>query len=101
MRYGGFVYILASGRAGTLSIGVTSDLERRMQEHREGRIPGFTKRYGVDRLVWFEAHDRIEDAIGREQRLKRWHRDWKLNLIEADNPDWADLALAFAEPVSA
>lgn len=101
MRYGGYVYILASGRRGTLYVGVTSDLERRMHEHREGLLPGFTKRHGVDHLVWFETYDRIEDAIGRERRLKKWNRDWKLNLIEAENPDWADLALAFVDPVSA
>lgn len=99
MRYGGYVYILASGRAGTLYVGVTGDLERRMHEHRHGIVPGFTRRYGVDRLVWFEAYDRIEDAIAREKRLKKWNRDWKLNLIEAANLDWRDLALAFAGPV--
>lgn len=101
MRYGGYVYILASGRCGTLYIGVTNDLERRMQEHREGLVPGFTKRYDVSCLVWFETYDRIEDAIGREKQLKKWNRDWKLNLIEAQNPDWSDLALAFADPIGA
>lgn len=101
MRYGGYVYILASGRHGTLYVGVTSDLERRMHEHREGLLPGFTKRHRVDRLVWFETYDRIEDAIGREKRLKKWNRDWKLALIEGGNPDWADLARAFADPVKA
>lgn len=99
MRYGGYVYILASGRAGTLYIGVTNDLERRMHEHRNGLVPGFAKRYGVDRLVWFEGFDRIEDAIAREKRLKNWNRDWKLNLIESANSHWSDLALAFAGPL--
>lgn len=92
MRYGGYVYILASKRAGTLYIGVTTDLKRRLQEHRDGLVPGFTERYGVHRLMWFEQHDRIEGAIGREKQLKRWKRDWKMNLIEASNPDWHDLS---------
>jgi putative endonuclease len=88
---GGSVYILASGRNGTLHIGVTSDLPGRMYEHRHGAIPGFTKRYGVKRLVWYEHHMRIEDAIQREKSLKRWLQKWKLQLIEESNPDWHDL----------
>lgn len=99
MRYGGYVYILASGRAGTLYIGVTSDLERRMHEHRNGLVRGFTKRYGLDRLVWFEGCDRIEDTVAREKRIEKWNRDWKLNLIESENPGWGDLALAFTGAV--
>jgi len=98
MRKGGYVYILASGRAGTLYIGVTNDLERRLSEHRQGLVPGFTKRYAVNRLVHYETYDCIEDAIVREKRLKKWNRDWKLNLIETENPDWRDLALALGAP---
>lgn len=85
-----FVYLLASRRNGTLYVGVTSDLLRRVHEHREGLIEGFTKRYGVKQLVWYEAHDTAEDAILREKRLKRWNRAWKIGLIEKDNPDWVD-----------
>lgn len=88
---GGSVYVLASGRNGTLYIGVTSDLPGRMYEHRQGVIPGFTKSYDVNRLVWYEHHLRIEDAIQREKSLKRWLRKWKLELIERSNPDWHDL----------
>ena len=76
---------------GTLYIGVTSQLIRRAWEHREGEVPGFTKRYGLKKLVWFEPWDRIIDAIQREKSLKRWPRQWKINLIERDNPDWSDL----------
>jgi putative endonuclease len=82
---------MASGRYGTLYIGVTSDLSRRIWEHREGLIPGFTKRYGCKRLVWYEPHEGMVEAIQREKSLKRWPRDWKINLIERENPDWADL----------
>jgi putative endonuclease len=85
------VYILASQRNGTLYIGVTSDLPGRIYEHREGLLPGFTRRYGAKHLVWYENHSRIEDAIQREKNLKRWLRKWKLELIEASNPEWQDL----------
>jgi putative endonuclease len=88
---GYFVYILASTQNGTLYVGVTSDLIRRVAEHREGAIPGFTERYGVKRLVWFEGHDSIEAAIRREKRLKKWPRAWKVALIEEANPQWRDL----------
>ena len=88
---GGSVYILASRRNATLYIGVTSDLPGRMYEHREGLIPGFTRRYGVKDLVWYKNHKRIEDAIQREKNLKHWVRKWKLALIEKTNPDWRDL----------
>ena len=88
---GYFVYMLASRRGGTLYVGVTSDLVRRVAEHREGAIPGFTERYGVKRLVWYEAHDSIEAAIRREKRLKKWPRAWKVALIEKANPQWQDL----------
>jgi len=85
------VYMLASGRNGTLYVGVTSDLIGRVWQHREGVTPGFTSKYGVKRLVWFEGHDSAESAIIHEKRLKRWRRAWKLKLIEAENPQWADL----------
>jgi len=85
------VYILASRRNGTLYIGVTSNLPRRAWEHREGVVDGFTKEHGVKTLVWFEMHDNAEAAITREKRLKKWHRAWKLALIEETNPEWKDL----------
>lgn len=85
------VYILASRRNGTLYIGVTSDLVRRVWQHRNDLVAGFTKRYGVHRLVWYEVHDSMESAIGREKALKEWRRVWKLRLIEAANPCWRDL----------
>lgn len=86
-----FVYMLASGPYGTLYIGVTNDLLRRVSEHREGLVPGFTRRYGVKHLVWHEQHADIRDAIAREKLLKRWRRDWKIALLEAENPHWIDL----------
>ena len=85
------VYIMASYRRGTLYIGVTSDLVGRVSQHREGVFDGFTKRYGVKRLVRIEWHDSIEAAIHREKRLKEYPRQWKINLIERDNPEWHDL----------
>jgi len=91
MVKGGYVYILASGRNGTLYIGVTSDLAKRIEEHKSHVVEGFTKKYYVDKLVWCEAHDTIEDAIMREKQLKRWNRAWKLALIEEDNSTWNDL----------
>jgi putative endonuclease len=87
------VYILASRRAGTLYIGVTSNLMARLHQHRSGLIKGFTSRYGVARLVYFEMFEDMGSAITREKQLKKWNRDWKLNLIEANNPDWIDLAI--------
>ncbi len=86
-----FVYMLASGHYGTLYIGVTNDLFRRVAEHREALVPGFTRRYGVKFLVWYEEHAEIQEAIAREKVLKRWKRDWKITLLEADNPYWSDL----------
>lgn len=86
------VYILASGRHGTLYIGVTSDLIARVHQHRESLIKGFSSRYGVSRLVHYECFDDMISAITREKQLKKWRRDWKLNLIEASNPGWDDLA---------
>jgi putative endonuclease len=87
------VYILASGRHGTLYIGVTSDLLARVHQHREGLIPGFTRRYGIKRLVHFEMFESMGEAIQREKRLKEWRRAWKIQLIEAKNPYWDDLAI--------
>jgi putative endonuclease len=86
-----WVYILASRRNGTLYIGVTNDLARRAYEHRTGAVAGFTKRYAVKLLVWYEAHADIREAIAREKSLKGWERAWKLRLIETSNPDWKDL----------
>ena len=85
------VYILASRKSGTLYIGVTSDLPRRVAQHRSGSIAGFTSRYGVKRLVFFELHERMEGAIQRERQLKEWRRSWKIRLIRESNPGWRDL----------
>lgn len=85
-------YILASGRNGTLYIGVTSSLLRRLVQHRDGMLPGFTARYDVKTLVWYELFGDMTRAIAREKQLKNWRRDWKIALIEAMNPDWHDLA---------
>jgi putative endonuclease len=86
-----YIYILASRRNGTLYIGVTSDLVRRIHEHREGAAEGFTRRYAVKQLVHFETFNDIRTAIQREKTLKRWTRAWKIALIEKDNPNWSDL----------
>ena len=86
-----YVYILASKRNGTLYIGVTSDLIKRIYEHRNKLVPGFTSRYNVGMLVHFEAFNDIESAISREKQLKKWERKWKLDLIEEGNPSWKDL----------
>jgi len=85
-----YVYILASERNGTLYIGVTNDLVRRVTEHREAAVDGFTQRYGVKQLVHFEAFDDPRSAITREKQMKKWRRDWKLRLIEKENPRWRD-----------
>jgi putative endonuclease len=85
------VYILASKRNGTLYIDVTSDLTKRVWEHKNDIVEGFTKRYGVHRLVWYELHESMESAIKREKNMKEWKRAWKLELIESANPDWQDL----------
>ena len=87
----GYVYIMASQRNGTLYLGVTSDLIKRVWEHRNGIIGGFTKRYGCKMLVWYEAYDDLEEARLRELRMKEWRRAWKLKLIETMNPNWDDL----------
>ncbi|WP_275658174.1 GIY-YIG nuclease family protein [Sphingosinithalassobacter portus] len=83
--------MMASGRNGTLYIGVTGDLVKRAWQHREGALDGFTKRYGCKYLVWFEVYDRIDSAIRRERQMKEWRRAWKLREIEEMNPDWHDL----------
>ena len=86
-----FVYIMASKRNGTLNVGVTNDLARRVHEHRIGAVEGFTKKHNVKRLVWYETHSDVEVAIAREKTIKRWPRRYKLNVIEQMNPDWDDL----------
>ena len=86
-----YVYILASKERGTLYVGVTNDLMRRVYEHKDGLAEGFSMRHGVKRLVYFETHESIEAAILQEKRLKRWRRDWKIELVERDNPHWVDL----------
>ena len=86
------VYLLASRQNGTLYTGVTSDPIARVHQHRDGRFDGFTRQYGVKMLVWFEQHPTMESAILREKRIKKWNRQWKLALIERDNPGWRDLA---------
>lgn len=89
------MYILASRRNGTLYIGVTSDLAKRVREHKEGKGGDFTRKYSVNRLVFYESHSEVEQAIIREKRLKKWKRTWKLRLIESVNPDWRDLSEGF------
>lgn len=86
-----FVYVLANKPRGTFYVGVTSDLKRRVWEHKTKIVKGFTERYGVDRLVYFEMFNSVEAAIRREKRLKRWPRIWKIEAIEEKNPDWLDL----------
>jgi putative endonuclease len=86
-----YVYLLASGRNGTLYVGVTKDLARRAYEHKNKVVSGFTKQYAVDRLVWFETYDDPVNAISREKEIKKWRRAWKLRLIEQSNPQWVDL----------
>ncbi|MBB3473130.1 GIY-YIG nuclease family protein [Sphingomonas sp. BK345] len=87
----GYVYLMASRRNGTLYVGVTSGLPARAYQHRDGLIDGFSKRYACTLLVWYEAHDDIQDARQRELQLKKWKRAWKLDLIERSNPGWKDL----------
>ena len=92
------VYILASQEYGTLYIGVTSDLIARLYQHRSGEVTGFTSKYRVYRLVRFEQFEDMQSAISREKQLKRWHRPWKINLIESENLQWVDLAPALGLP---
>lgn len=93
-----WVYILASRRNGTLYVGVTTDLPRRIREHRQKVLAGFTAQYDVTRLVYVEEVERLDQAVLRERRLKRWRRDWKLDLIEAQNPDWRDISYDIIGP---
>ena len=86
-----FVYLLATRKDGPLYVGVTSDLPSRIAQHKAKVVRGFTEKFNVDRLVWFEAHGNAEAAITREKQIKRWRRDWKVELIEKDNPEWRDL----------
>jgi putative endonuclease len=86
-----YVYILASAMNGTLYIGVTSDLIKRVWQHREGLAEGFTKRHGIKDLVWYEVHTDIMEAIRREKQIKKWERAWKVELIQKTNPRWRDL----------
>jgi putative endonuclease len=87
-----FVYLLASKPYGTLYVGSTFDLPRRVFEHKARAVHGFTAKYAVDRLVWYEAHETLESALIRERHIKKWKRDWKINLIERDNRHWVDLS---------
>jgi putative endonuclease len=97
-EYAYYVYLLASKRNGTLYVGVTNDLIRRVDEHRRHAVPGFTSRYDVTRLVWFELHGSIYDAIEREKRIKTWKRQWKIDLFKEINPNWDDLYPSFFQP---
>src|SRR5215211_6895478 len=90
-----YVYLLATRKNGPIYVGVTNDLHRRVFEHKTHAIRGFTARYNVDRLVYFETFDNPETAIAREKQLKKWRREWKVALIERDNPEWRDLAEEF------
>jgi putative endonuclease len=86
-----YVYLLASRKHGTVYIGITSDLVRRVYQHKTKAVRGFTAKYDVEKLVWFETYDDPENAIAREKELKKWRRDWKIRLIEESNPEWVDL----------
>jgi putative endonuclease len=92
-----YVYILASRLGGTLYIGVTNNLVRRTYQHRHKLVDGFTKQYGVTRLVWYEAYNDVEAAITREKQMKKWNRAWKVRLIEESNPNWDDLYTQIAK----
>jgi putative endonuclease len=91
-----YVYMLASKRNGTLYIGMTDDLLKRVWMHREAILPGFTRDYGVKPLVWYEAHESRDSALLRERQMKKWNRAWKLELIESCNPNWRDLTESLA-----
>jgi len=86
-----YVYLLASRKQGTLYLGVTNDLIRRVGQHKQKMLPGFTSRYDVRRLVWFECYDGPTEAIAREKEIKKWRRTWKVDLIKKENPEWRDL----------
>jgi putative endonuclease len=91
-----FVYIMTNKRNGTLYVGMTNDLRRRCEEHRSGCVEGFTRRFSVHYLAWYEIHPTFESAVHREKRLKKWDRQWKLEMIEETNPNWRDLAFALS-----
>lgn len=91
MKSGGWVYILTNKKMGTLYVGSTSDLIGRVWQHKNKAIPGFTSKYNVDKLVYYEWHNRLDDMVKRERQIKDWHRSWKLRLIIDNNPDWRDL----------
>lgn len=86
-----YVYILTNMPNSTLYIGMTNNLERRILEHKSGSVEGFTKKYGLKTLIYFEVHQNVNEAILREEQLKKWKRQWKIDLIEKDNPNWSDL----------
>ena len=86
-----YIYIMASKKNGTLYIGVTNDLRRRVWQHKNDMLEGFTKKYSVHYLVWYEVTNEVQEAIQREKQMKKWNRQWKINLIESENPEWADL----------
>ncbi|MDH7602434.1 MAG: GIY-YIG nuclease family protein [Armatimonadota bacterium] len=90
-----FVYIMTNKRNGTLYVGVTGNLERRVAEHKTGAVPGFTSKYGLTKLVWYEQYSSPREAIYREKQIKNWRRAWKIALIEKHNPEWQDLAECF------
>ena len=91
-----YVYLLCSRPLGTLYVGMTADLAKRVWEHKAKAVPGFTAKYGVDRLVWFEQHASLQTAFARERQIKKWKRAWKIELIEASNPHWIDLCPSIA-----
>ena len=92
-----YVYLLSSGPFGTLYVGMTADLAKRVWEHKVKAVPGFTAKYGIDRLVWYEPHASMEAAFVRERQIKKWKREWKIQLIEPDNPQWIDLYASIAQ----
>ncbi len=92
-----YVYILCSKRNGTLYTGVTSDIVKRVYEHKHGLVEGFTKKYNIHHLVWYESHESAESAIVREKQIKKWKRAWKLKIIEKENPQWIDLYKSICE----
>jgi len=92
-----YVYILANKRNRTLYIGITNDLVRRISEHKSGMIEGFTKKYSIDKLVYYESTTDVSETIAKEKRLKKWKRQWKIDLIENSNPDWRDLSEDFLQ----
>ena len=92
-----YVYILASNKNGTLYVGFTVNIQKRINEHKNNKYDGFTKKYDVKRLVYFEDHIDKEVALNREKQLKKWNRNWKIELIEKNNPEWKDLSLEFKD----